>query len=172
MPTHRNKQKQYKNFIIPVLGIVFAAKELTSTDEQAARESTYQEAVQKYPLDIYKYTCNDLDIVRKNLQLEIDAYIAKKAQDGSSGNERIQNRYIDGYQRRLNEIESMYNTNNCAEIKKQQEREQFLREQQQQLEQVQKLATTTSKTSKYIIWGMLGLIVVVSGVIIIKKISD
>lgn len=159
------------NFLIPAVIIGKIIDDKTSVDENAAREATYKEASERHSLPAKGADCYGLESLMKNVSADIRAYEEKKTRDSSAGNQRIQNRYIDGYTRYLNELQYLYNNMQCERAEAELEEQKFFEQQQQQLESVKQLTQQTSNTSKYIIWGMLGLIVIVAGIIVIKKVD-
>lgn len=141
----------------------------SNVDEQAEREKAYQEARLTWPVNQKTVTCEKLSLVDRAVQLAIDGLIQRKANDSSAGNIRIMNRYIDGYTKWLNEVKVMYQGMQCEKKIADQESKEFFDTQYTNLEKVQQLSEDTGSGTKYLIFGMLGLVVIVSGIIIFKK---
>lgn len=141
----------------------------SGVDEQAEREKAYQEAKLTYPVDQKFVTCENISIIERAVQLAIDGFVSRKANDSSAGNIRVMNRYIDGYTKWLNEVKVMYQGMQCEKKIADQEAKEFFDTQYTNLEKVQQLSEDTGSGTKYLIFGMLGLVVLVSGVIIFKK---
>lgn len=136
-------------------------------DEAAERAKTYQEAVRKYPLG--KGDCTTVQNILTSLTSDIDNLIKKKATEGGAG--RIENRQIDGYSKRRTEMEKKLADLGCAATQKAAQTQADYDMQLNLLEQTKGLTAKAGSTTKYIIWGMLGLIVVVAGLVIIRKIA-
>lgn len=169
---------QYLNFIEPIpdaddkhLNLFgLSLKPLigaTSVDENAERERLYQEAKTKYPFDEKSGTCDQLDALVSNIGIEINAMNERIARGDTN---RVGKRFVDGYTRRKTDLQQYYNNLQCDAKKQAAEKAEFFDTQNQQLANVQKLASTTSSASTYILVGMILLIVTVSGIIIVKKI--
>lgn len=138
-------------------------------DENAERQRIYNEAKNKWPIDEELSSCDHLIATSKAIKAAIDAAYQTKSIDDGKGNQRVQNRIIDAYTWRKNDVDGMYNSKNCDEVIKDQESKEFFDTQYQNLEKVKGLTEETGNTTKYLIFGMLGLVVVVSGIIIFKK---
>lgn len=138
-------------------------------DETAERVKTYNEAKNRWPANTKISTCDSLETIIQAIQLSIDAEIQSKANDDSAANARIRNRYIDGYTQWMNEVKVMYTDKKCEQQKADQESKQFFDTQYENLQRVQGLSKSAGNTTKYLIFGMLGLVVLVSGIIIFKK---
>lgn len=138
-----------------------------AVDEAAERVKTYQEAVRKYPLG--KGDCATVQDIIFKLKTDIAKWIQEKATIGGKGG--VQNRYIDGYSKRLTEMENRLNDLGCVAADKKAQTEADYQMQLDLLGQAKGLTDKAGNTTKYIIWGMLGLVVVVAGVIIIKKLN-
>lgn len=138
-----------------------------SPDEGALRQEEYENAVKKYAIP---KTCANLDSTIKSLDNEIKSAEQERAnQTAIGGSGRPQNRKIDGYTKRRDELVAMANEWLCEENKAKLENQEFLDSTLQQLEAAKSLTEKGDKTTTYIIWGMLGLVVVVSGLLIFKK---
>jgi hypothetical protein len=136
-------------------------------DEDAERVKTYQEAIRKYPLG--KGDCATVKSIIEGLNQDISKWVQQKATDGGKGT--VQNRYIDGYSKRLSEMQKRLSDLGCAAAEKAAQTEADYQMQLNLLDQAKGLTDKAGSATKYIIWGMLGIVVIVSGIIIIKKIN-
>jgi esterase/lipase len=132
----------------------------------------YLNAATRYPL-IGDLTCGQLDNMRANLQAEIDEVVRKRAAGAMS----VANseRWIEGFTQWLQEITSRFNNSDCQEQQTQQAQQQAINNNLQVLQSAANLASQTTASSKaatYIIWGMLGLVLVVSGIVFYKKMKS
>ncbi len=137
-------------------------------DEAAEREKIYNEAKVNWPVSS-KSTCEDVKNSAYSLGLAIDQEYQSKTLDASAGNQRIRNRYIDGWTKWQNEMKAMYESMECLEVKEEQEEKEFFDTQFDNLKRAKDLSTASGNTTKYLIFGMLGVVVVISTIIIFKK---
>lgn len=137
----------------------------SNVDETAEREKAYQEVVAAYPLDP-KMDCLTLQAKMKDLDLQIAIVTEQRA---AGATDRVGLRYILGYQRRKADFAAVYNQKQCETQIETAKSEVFLEQQYTQLEKVQNLAKETGSAATYVIWGMIGLVVLVSGIFIVKK---
>ncbi len=140
-----------------------------SPDETEERKRIYEQAKNQWPVDPKISSCAYIQSTVKNVQNAIDAALRAKTQDDSKGNQRVQNRYIDAYTWYRNDVQTMYNNMQCEKLQDQEESQQFFETQYDQLEKVKGLSEKTGNTTKYIIFGMLVLVVGVAGYILLKK---
>jgi hypothetical protein len=141
----------------------------SGVDEDAERQRFYNEAKNKFPIDAKISTCESLLATAKNVQLVIDGALQTKASSDTKANQRVQNRIIDGYTWWLNDVKAMYNTKQCDDVIMKEDQEEYLDSQYSQLERVKGLSAKTSNTTKYLIIGMLVVVVGVAGVILYKE---
>lgn len=137
-------------------------------DEDKERQAAYNQAVIKWPVG--KGDCATLENSIANITSEIDRLMQSKVTNGGAG--RVQSRTIDGYSRRQSELQTYYQNAACVKSAKAAETQQFYDEQINQLNAVKGITTKTSSATKYIVIGMLSLVVVVAGVLIIKKMKE
>lgn len=138
-------------------------------DENAEREKRYQEALAKYPASS-KMGCDQLESMIVNIKNEISLKEEEKVNNmASGGSGRVQDRELYGWNKRRTELEAMYSNLKCAEIKEEAASQKFNETQISQLAKVKELSDTSGNATKYIIWGLLGVVVVVATVIIIRK---
>lgn len=137
-------------------------------DEGAERQRIYNDVKAKYPLT-GKLTCDNILAMSKSIQNDIDAFYEKKTLDDSSGNQRVQNRHIDMYTSYKTEIDKVFLYNNCEEKMSDAESKEFFDTQYDNLERVKGLSEDAGDTTKYLIFGMLGVVVIVAGIIIFKN---
>lgn len=138
-------------------------------DENAEREKRYQTALLEYPAST-KTGCDQLEALVSNINLKLNEITERRASTvAAGGSGRIEDRELYGYGKRKTELESMYNNLQCAQIKNEAEQKKFYETQVEQLEKVTELGKDTGNATKYIVWGMLGIVVVIATIIIIKK---
>lgn len=137
------------------------------SDEEMERTKAYNAAVLKWPLG--KGDCKTLEDSIASITNEIDRLMQVKVTDGGKGT--VQSRIIDGYDRRRSELKAYYQKANCVKMAAEEETQSFYDQQLKQLDAVKGLTKATSGATKYIVIGMLGLIVVVAGVVIVKKLN-
>jgi len=152
---------QYFN-ILPIITAI-----ATSPDEEAERLKAYNEIAAKYPITS-KIDCLTIRAVMQDMDGNIED-IEKQRVLGTT--DRVGLRYILAYQRRKSEFESIWNQMQCADKLAQAKDELFLDQQYDQLEKVQKLGQDAGKAATYVIWGMLGLVVVATGIFMYKKLK-
>lgn len=138
-------------------------------DETKEREKTYNYAKQNWPADVKYTTCADLKMLMAGVQLGVDAAYQSKTLDDSKDNQKVNNRTIDGYTRWLNELKVMNTQKQCVELQEAAEEKEFFDTQYDNLERVQGLSDEAGNKTKYLIFGMLGVVVLISGYIILKK---
>lgn len=138
-------------------------------DESAERERIYKEAVNKYPADPKISTCEYLQSTITSIQDVINSAMQTKVNDDRNAVQRVQNRYIDAYTWRQNDIKAMFSLKQCAQIMEDAEQKEFFDTQYENLERVKGLSDKAGNTTKYLVFGMLGVVVVISSIIIFKK---
>lgn len=138
-------------------------------DEGLEREKRYLEAKNQFPVDAKISDCYHLQAVMKNVKAVIDAAYQSKTLKDTKGNQRVQNRTIDGYTRYMNEVAALYNNKQCEKMQSDLESKEFFDTQYENLERVKGLGDAASNTTKYIVFGMIGAVVLVAGIIIFKK---
>lgn len=139
-----------------------------AADEQKAREQTYAVEKTKYPIT-EKMSCADIEAIVTNIQNDIDGALQSKTLNDSKDNQKLQARYIDGWTRYQNEVKAKYNTMQCEKQKEDAANQEFFAQQYTNLEKAKTIGATASNVTKWLIIGMLGAAVIISGVIIFKK---
>jgi len=167
-------QRQHLNFVEPLpgsgqhlnlFGISFK-KDYSEVD----RLKYYQEAKRKYPFDVAKADCESLGILIDNVGLDIRQMEERRA-SGDSGGDYAE-RYIDGFTRYKVELEQKKNALQCEARLAEEKEQKFYDTQIEQLQKVKSLSSTAGKTSTIVIFGMIGLVVLVSGIVIYKKLKS
>lgn len=161
---------KHLNFVepIPQAGEVHLNLFGSGINEEAERVKKYEEAKAKFPYDPKTGSCDQLQTLIENVALDIRQMEERIARGDTN---RVGKRYVDGFNRWKTELEQFKNNMQCVKIQEEQEKQEFFETQNKQLEQVKKIAGTTNKTSTYILVGMIGLVLTVSGIIIYKKIK-
>lgn len=132
----------------------------------------YLGAASRYPVTEFT-TCAQLENMAVNLQAEIDEVVRKRAAGSMnlSGSEK----YIAGFTRHLQTISSAFQNRDCQEQRTQADQQQAIDNNLQVLEGAANLAqktNTSSKTATVLVWSMIGLLVIVGGIIFIKKVKS
>lgn len=156
---HKSASQNYLN----ILGL------FEGPDETKERERQYMEAKNRFPVDAKISDCYHLQATMKSVKDVVDAAYQSRTLDDSKGNVRVKNRTIDAYTKYLNEVTALYNSKQCEKAQADLESQQFFDTQYENLERVKGLGDAATNTTKYIVFGMLGVVVVVSGIIIFKK---
>lgn len=160
---------QYLNFVEPIPQAADVYLNLFgSVNEDYERQKKYEEALAKYPFDTKTGGCDQLDILIGNISLDINAMNERIARGDTN---RVGKRYVDGYTRRKTELQQYKNNLQCVKQQEAADKAEFFQTQNEQLANVQKIAGQKSKTSTYILVGMIVLVLTVSGIIIVKKIK-
>jgi hypothetical protein len=138
-------------------------------DEGKEREKRYQEVLARYPADT-KTNCDQLEGMLKTIRSEIAGKEEQRVRSmASGGSGRPENRELYGLNKRRVELEGLYNNMRCAEIKEEVAAKAFNETQITNLERVSQISKDTGKATKYIVWGMLGVVVLVTTIVIIRK---
>ncbi len=141
------------------------------TDENAEREARYRTALAKYPADT-KSDCLTLGAIVQNIEADISRTQEDRVSNvAAGGSGRIQDRELYGLGKRQQEVLSLYNNAQCTKKFEDAEAQAFQDAQLTQLEKVTTLTKNESKASSYILYGMIGLVVIVAGVLIYKSVK-
>jgi hypothetical protein len=128
----------------------------------------YLLASEQYPYN-GRNTCAGADAQLKAITAQIadmEVQLTRNVSLGSNGHPmRV---IIDGYTQMKQEIQQQYYNMYCDSYKEKQENQEFLDSQISQLKQAQSLVKKDS-TGTYIVYGIIGAIVIVAGVILLKK---
>jgi hypothetical protein len=138
-------------------------------DESEERQKIYNQAVAKWPINEKITSCEQLQAMIDDIQNAINSAMQSKVNDDRNANQRVQNRYIDAYTWRQNDVKAMYGKKQCAQMLEDQEQKEFFDNQYENLERVKGLSDKAGNTTKYLVFGMLGVVVVISSIIIFKK---
>jgi hypothetical protein len=138
-------------------------------DESEERQKIYNQSVVKWPINEKITSCEQLQAMIDDIQNAINSALQSKVNDDRNANQRVQNRYIDAYTWRQNDVKAMYGKKQCAQTLEDQEQKEFFDNQYQNLERVKGLSDKAGNTTKYLVFGMLGVVVVISSIIIFKK---
>lgn len=135
-------------------------------DEGGLREMEYQQALAKYPTP---KTCDTLAATIDGIKNEIKSAEQRKvATIATGGSGRVEARFIDGYTRRKDELVNLYNQWLCAKYEKEQQHQQYLSDFTEGLSTVKKITSTDDKTGMYVVFAMLGVVVIGSAYLMLK----
>ncbi len=128
----------------------------------------YDDIKSAYPFSS-KMSCQQIGAIIKSVQNEVDAVVYNNTLDISKGTRHGNDDRISHYNSYLNEVKSAYNNKNCDELIAEELKQTDLNTEFDQLKKVSALGKSTSKMTTYVVLGMLGLIVLVTGVVLLKK---
>ena len=157
--TINNKKIVKRETHLNLLGI------LEKPDDAAIVEQNYQDALKKYP---NPSTCTNLAASIASINNEIQSEIKQKAITTSSGGSgRVENRFIEGYTKRYNELVTLSNQWQCQQYADQQAHQQYLNDLNNELQAASKLGDQ-DQTTKYLLIGGVGFVALVSLLIIFR----
>lgn len=146
---------------------LFGSKKRREQDLQEERQRWLGELSQRYPINS-KTSCDTLRSYLSGIQAEID----KVTNDRALGvTDAVGARWIGVAGDYKVQIFNAYEGRQCEKIETEQDKQEALDANLALLDKAGNVAQKTSKAPTYIIWGLLGVVVVVSGVIIIKKLK-
>ncbi len=151
------KEDQYLN--------LFGLFEKSPTSSSA---DIYAGVKAKYPVSS-EMSCEQIGAIAKNVQNEVDAIVYSNTQSVSKSTHSANATAIDSYNNYLNDVKAVYNNKNCDDVIAEQQKQTDLNTELDQLKKVSSLGKSTSKMTTYVVLGMLGLIVLVTGVVLLKK---
>lgn len=150
-------QPEYRDF----LGIGEGA------DADNEISNNYTRALFKYP---DPQTCDQALTTIDNLQIDIDAKAAEKVQVTSAkGSGRPQSYYITGFEKRQAELKTMFQNMQCGNYFSEKQSSEFLDKQYDVLQDAGRLTAKATNTTTYLVIGMIGLVVIASGILILRK---
>jgi hypothetical protein len=132
-------------------------------------EKAYQQAKTNYPYP-KPGTCENIKKVIDQVQLEVEA--AQKARVSSmagKGSGRPEQYRINGYSKWKTELDQSYISYNCVKLQEQKEQEEVFGTFTEQLDKAKTDTEKSDKLTTYIVFGMLGMVVLVSGILLLKK---
>lgn len=141
----------------------------TRADPEEETEKSYQEAKTRFPIP-HPGTCENYKKVIDQVQLEVIA--AEKARVTSmaaKGSGRPELYRINGYTQWRTELEQKFAAYNCQKALEQKEQAEVFGTFSSQLEAAKEGTEKSDKLTTYIVFGMLGLVVLVSGILIFRK---
>lgn len=132
-------------------------------------EADYTDAIRgQYPVTA-KSSCYDVDAIAKSVKGEIDAQYQKKTLLKSGKSQAGVTTVINGYQAYYDQVVAYYNKMLCDKQITDAQQQEDLNSNLNVLGQAQKLSKNVDKTATYVILGMIGVVVLVTGYIIFKK---
>lgn len=132
-------------------------------------ENNYKAAKTKFPYP-NPGTCENLKKVIDQLALDIQAEQKKRATSMSAkGSGRPELYHINGYSKWKTELEQSFIKLNCAKQLEQKEQQEVFGTFTTQLGAAKADTEESDKMTTYVVFGMLGVVVLVSGLLILKR---
>lgn len=140
---------------------------LTRADAGDESEKQYQEAKTRFPKPP---TCEKLKNVIDQVALEILAAQKQRATSMSGkGSGRPELYRINGYSRWKTELEQNFANLNCTKLLEQKEQQEVFGTFASQLETAKAGTEKSDQMTTYIVFGMLGVVLLASGLLILRK---
>lgn len=153
----------------PIGALVGGGGSITEAKVPDNSEDDFTDAIRgQYPITA-KSNCYDVAAVMKSVKTEIDSQYQKKTLLKSGASQAGVTTVINGYQKYLDQVTAYYNKMLCDKQIEDAQQQEDLSSNISVLGEAQKLSKNVDKTATYVILGMIGVVVLVTGYIIFKK---
>lgn len=130
------------------------------------RMARYAETLTKYPITV-KSNCTTIRIQIEQCSADLERVTKLRA--SGTVTDRVIAREQAAYETRLAELKQYQSKLRCSETEAEKQSQQFFDTQYDQLKKIKGLSDSQSSGATWLIYGMIGLMVLVSGIIIYRK---